>query len=274
MTHNGRKLIFLAILLIIFLTTFLIAHPFKQTGQRLENISTTTESDSYEKKITQLSEQYPEAKEILAHVYEYPAKLLELALRNPETIDFVINYQKNSHPNENEKIVVDYKKGTIPHFLQWDKRWGYYNYGENLIALNGCGPTALSMVAVGLTGNTFFTPKAVANFSAEHGYLAPKGGSSWTLMSQGATELGLTVKELSFTKQAIISALQKGQPIIVSVGKGDFTTTGHFIVLKSLTKEETILVNDPNSIKNSKKEWTVETIMQQTRNLWAFSKKS
>lgn len=36
--------------------------------------------------------------------------------------------------------------GEIPLLLQWDERWGYSVYGDNMIAVNGCGPTAVAMV--------------------------------------------------------------------------------------------------------------------------------
>ena len=53
------------------------------------------------------------------------------------------------------------------------------------------------------------------------------------------------------------------------MGPGDFTTTGHFIVLVGYENGK-IKVNDPNSIKNSEKEWTYEQIKDQIRNLWAI----
>ena len=61
-----------------------------------------------------------------------------------------------------------------------------------------------------------------------------------------------------------------GRPaIICSVRPGDFTTTGHFILLAGL-EEGGIRVNDPNSPQNSEKLWAYETLEPQIRNLWAF----
>ena len=54
------------------------------------------------------------------------------------------------------------------------------------------------------------------------------------------------------------------------MGPGDFTTTGHFIVLTEY-KNGKIRVNDPNSRKNSEKEWEYDAIKNQIRNLWAIS---
>lgn len=45
----------------------------------------------------------------------------------------------------------DFVTGEIPALIQWDERWGYAPYGsETIIAVSGCGPTALSMVISGL----------------------------------------------------------------------------------------------------------------------------
>ena len=54
------------------------------------------------------------------------------------------------------------------------------------------------------------------------------------------------------------------------MGPGDFTTTGHFIVLTGVDSNGDIIVHDPNSIKRSKKRWSIDDIMKQTKNLWSY----
>ena len=54
------------------------------------------------------------------------------------------------------------------------------------------------------------------------------------------------------------------------MGAGDFTTSGHFIVLTEYT-EEGFSVLDPNSKERSEKKWSYERIEGQIRNIWAFS---
>ena len=67
------------------------------------------------------------------------------------------------------------------------------------------------------------------------------------------------------------AALIAERPVICAMGPGDFTETGHFIVLAGLT-EEGFVVNDPNSIERSERAWTYEEISGQIRNIWAFDK--
>ncbi len=194
----------------------------------------------------------------------------ELLENNPETADFIKNYpdMKDNLPAEDIGNVTE---GVIPRLLQWDERWGYQIYGDNMIAVNGCGPTALSMVVSGLTGDSTVTPYKVAKFAEEQGYYTGEAGTSWSLMTEGAQQLGIRGEELGLSKEEIFSALENGKPIICSVRPGDFTTTGHFIVLTGV-EEGQIRVNDPNSVKRSEKLWEYETLEYQINNLWAYTR--
>ena len=133
--------------------------------------------------------------EILEHWEDYPEELLELLARNPETLEFVRNYprEKDRAPAE---TVEEAQAGEIPLLLQWDPRWGYAQYGDGPMALNGCGPTALSMVICGLTGDASATPWAVAQYAQEMGYYVEGVGTSWELMSTGCRHFGVTAQEL------------------------------------------------------------------------------
>lgn len=195
--------------------------------------------------------------------------LRELVENNPETVDFVRNYQekKDAPPAED---IGEVTAGVIPHLLQWDERWGYQIYGDNMIAVNGCGPTVISMVAAGLTGDNTITPYRVAKFAEENGYYEGEAGTSWSLMTEGAQQFGIYGEEMGLDENGIFSALESGNPIICSVRPGDFTTTGHFIVLVG-TEDGKIRVNDPNSVKRSEKLWDYETLYPQINNLWVYT---
>lgn len=195
--------------------------------------------------------------------------LRQLVKNNPETIDFVRDYQakKDDPPAEN---VGEVTVGVIPHLLQWDERWGYQIYGDNMIAVNGCGPTVISMVAAGLTGDNTITPYRVAKFAEENGYYEGDAGTSWALMTEGAAQFGIHGEEMGLSEEAVFSALENGNPIICSMSPGDFTATGHFIVLVGI-EDGKIRVNDPNSVKRSEKLWDYETLYPQISNLWVYT---
>ena len=225
--------------------------------------------DGLQTQLQELAREEPRARDILAHLEDYPQELLELAVRNPETVDFVADYpqEKDRAPAE---TVEEAERGTIPLLLQWDPRWGCAQYGDGPMALNGCGPTALSMVICGLTGDGTATPYAVAQYAQEMGYYVDGVGTSWELMSAGGTHFGVTARELPLSQSVMENALAAGEPIICSVGPGDFTTSGHFIVLSGL-EDGKFQVRDPNRRSNSEKLWDYDTLAGQITNLWAFS---
>lgn len=203
---------------------------------------------------------------------EYPDSLVDLYERNEEARDFVLGYPDYKGNPDEIDISKEVEKGTIPHFLQWDKRWGYEQYGNNFLAVTGCGPTCLSMVYCGLTGEDDMNPYEVAKLAEQKGYYVEGSGSLWTIMSDFASDdLGLDVIEVPFDEEHILAELNQGHPIICIMGAGDFTDTGHFIVLYGVTEEGRILVRDPNSIQNTEKEWELATIMSQIRNLWGYT---
>ncbi len=198
---------------------------------------------------------------------EYPQSLIDLLERNPETEAFVLNYpfREESTVNMHE---FDRSEG-VPLLIQWDMRWGYLPYGSDVVGITGCGPVCLAMAGYYVTGDEAFSPEKVVAFAAQNGYYSPGNGSSWTLISEGGEKLGLEVTELPLVKKRITDALEAGHPVICAMGKGDFTTSGHYIVLASM-EEGKFRVNDPNSYANSERLWTYEQIEGQIRNLWAI----
>ena len=230
------------------------------------------EGTDYVKYLQEIAEENPQIKDILANLDQYPEKLLEMLVKNPETMDFVLNYPEEKDKDHEISIEDTYVPGQIPLYIQWDSQWGYDSYGDGMIALDGCGPTCLSMVYIGLTGDTSMNPKKMADYSNRNGYLTSSGATAWDLMLSGASGLGLTSGEVSLDETVIRRELEEGRPIICSMRPGDFTTTGHFIVLTGIAEDGNIIVNDPNSKLRSKQTWELNRLMGQMKNLWSFSK--
>ncbi len=199
-----------------------------------------------------------------------PDELLELLQKNPETKEFVLNYpaKKDFYSREGLK---ELKKDEIPLLLQWDERWGYYQYGDNVMGLTGCGPTCLSMVASFLLQNPELTPIYMADYATKNGYCVPGSGTSWEFMSKGAMGLGLQVWEVPLSESRVKEYLRQGNPIICIMGPGEFTDNGHFIVLTGLSDNK-IKIHDSNSRERSNRLWGFEEIKGQIRNMWVYFK--
>lgn len=205
------------------------------------------------------------AEEIGVSYGRYPKDLIDLLDNNPETEAFVLGYLNRAEMAAG----VTYGRSTVPHFLQWDPNWGYEDYGSSYLAVTGCGPTCLAMAGYYLTGDSNMMPDQVAHFAEKNGYYEPGYGSSWTLISEGSAQLGLTAEELPLVKKKLTDALDEGKPVILAMGKGDFTSSGHYIVLAGY-EDGAFRVNDPNSILRSEKLWTYEELEDQIRNIWAI----
>lgn len=179
-------------------------------------------------------------------------------------------------PNGSDQIDIsgEVQKGEIPMFMQTDMRWGSKPYGNGLMAENGCGPTCLSMVYCGLTGDDKWNPYNLACKADEEGYYVAGSGTTWLAMSELADEIGLKCHEVRFDEKTIKEELQNGTPIICAMRPGDFTTTGHFIVLAGIDKKGNVIVRDPNSERNSEKTWPLTVLMPQIKNLWGYETES
>lgn len=281
---NHKKLIFVILLSVVFVITLskiggkkikAFSNNSKQTilNEDRERISEKVRqsNDNILKLILENGKNNPDAYKILDNPQSYPEELLELASKKQETLNFVADYTSYKGYSETKaSIKKDYKQGEIPLFIQWDKRWGYEKYGSEFMAINGCGPTSVAMVAVGLTGNTNINPKVVADYSKNQGYLVDGVGTSWQLMTQGAQNFGIVGNEISLSEQSILQTLRQGQPIIASMGPGEFTTSGHYVVLTGVDSNNKIIVNDSDSKLRSEKTWDVNVFLNQAKNVWAF----
>ena len=194
-------------------------------------------------------------------------KLLEL---NPETKDYAENYpHRGSYLNSPIDLTEDFVSGEVPLLMQWDKRWGYDAYGDSMIGLAGCGPLCMTMAYLYFTEDTQMNPKKMADFAYEKGYYTSEG-TKWSLWTKGAEKLGLSGRELSLDQKLMQRALDGGDLIVCSMRPGDFTTAGHFILIRGYD-ENGFYVNDPNRRSNSSKQWDFDTLQYQIRNLWALN---
>lgn len=210
-------------------------------------------------------------KQVLTHTKDYPDALIALMKTNEETQQFVADYTK--YGNHHFKILLtnDVKKGTIPYFCQWDKRWGYESYDDNYFAITGSAPTCLSMISVGLSNDLNANPLMVARYMEEHNFLTKNHKTKVSFFTDGAQYFDIIGKKLTITEEKMKQQLKAKKPMIAQVGKGDFTTSNeHYIVIYGIDKKGNFLIHDPNSIKNSNKSWSFETLQTQLKQLWYY----
>ena len=166
------------------------------------------------------------------------------------------------------KKITDHELKKVPAYYQWDTRWKTKSYAYGTMEDSGCGPTCLSMVLMYFFGDEEMDPAWVADYSTKYGHVLG-GKTAWTLMDQGAKKLGLNVKQIETNEEKMKSNLDKERVMICSMGPGDFTRAGHFIVITGYD-EDGFLVRDPNSEYNGTISWSFERISGQIKNIWVY----
>lgn len=210
--------------------------------------------------------------EIYENYSQYPKDLLSALANNPEMAGFVAGYS-NGKKSSSGALTSAEKEQDFPLFLQWDPRWGYRSYGNgSCIGLAGCGPTCLSMALFYLTRDDKLTPDKIADYSMENGYYVDGTGTAWALMEDVPKLYGISVTKLSADENNIKAVLDKGGAVICSVGRGEFTTSGHYILIYGYDSEG-LLINDPNCVARSNQKWIFSEIRWQIKNIWAYMPK-
>lgn len=192
-----------------------------------------------------------------------PDTMLYLAGNDPDTIDFVYNYQNgitNFEFYPGESVNLDRK---TPYFLQWDNRRAYNSLGQSNVGIAGCGPTSMAMALARLTGDNSITPDKI---SIDANAYMDASGVSRLFFNDEASKYGYRVVDISNDKDAMIEALNYG-PLIVSVTKGYFTLFGHIVIIDSYQNGK-FIINDPNSIKKSQISWSFNQIQNQIAHIW------
>ena len=167
---------------------------------------------------------------------------------------------------------VDYK--------QSDKRWGDLPYAvdgeKSTIKSAGCGPTALANVLAAIV-STYIDPVTLAAWARYHNYKVKNSGTSYSFFVPCAKEYGVTVRRINTanvygkTTHAVhtqaLAELQKGNWLIACMGKGLWTSSGHYITVYGC-ENGMIYINDPASTKATRACNTWELLKSQVKYYW------
>lgn len=165
-------------------------------------------------------------------------------------------------------------------YLQKDSKWKNHNYsakGENKTIGNaGCGVTASAMVIATLKDKNV-TPVTTAEWSMAHGYKALNQGTYYTYFVPQFKQYGITCRQLNtsnlYGKSSssahieALNALKNGNWVIACMGKGNWTSSGHFILLYKY-ENGYVHINDPASLKADRVKNTWDLFAKQVKYLW------
>lgn len=163
---------------------------------------------------------------------------------------------------------LDYLTGgarEVVYFDQTAQPWAEEPYGTDPIGGYGCGPTAMAMVVATLAG-VQTDPAQMAQYCVDQGYWSKYHGSYWSIVPGVAEGFGLTCTPLppeEADEDAISRCLVTGDLIVALMGPGHFTNGGHFIVLRGITLDGSVLVADPASAERSLITWDLDLLLEE-----------
>lgn len=251
---------------------------------KAKNPASSQKKESLEEKKKKLENiksklNYDESKRleyVIENIGDYPEDLIDLLIRNNETVDYVYSYKDKDKYNARKlssNITSSYQvDGDVPLFLQWDRRWGYRTYGNEMIGLSGCGPTSLAMVIRHFDDNATVNPYDIAKYSQDNKYVSANNTTSWNLFEDGVKKFGLQSVDVLPVEAKMKKSLDGGHVLIASLNPGLFSSRGHIIVIKGYNSDGDFLINDPNSIVNTNKAWSFDELKNYLRKIWGVSR--
>lgn len=170
---------------------------------------------------------------------------------------------------------VDYKQN--------DRLWGGLSYavdGErSTIKSAGCGPTSLADVLAAIV-SPYIDPVTLAAWARGHNYKVKNSGTSYSFFVPCAAAYGVTVRRLNTSNvygkssdsvhDQALAELQKGNWLIACMGKGNWTRSGHYIVVYGY-EDGYVYINDPASTKEARAKNTWDLFKSQVKYYWTVN---
>lgn len=144
-------------------------------------------------------------------------------------------------------------------FKQGDKRWGskmYSNHGDKgqTMANSGCGPTSAADI-INFCNDPNVDPYDLAKKSMAWGDRTDNSGTAWTFFTHLQAEYGYEKMIATKSVETLKACLDAGGYAVASMGKGYWTSQGHFITPWRYTLDY-VYCNDPASSSRKRQKWS------------------
>lgn len=168
-------------------------------------------------------------------------------------------------------------------YMQHDKRWANNDYSakgeKTTIKAEGCGVACSAMVIATLVDGTV-TPADTAKWSLENGFKAKGQGTYYSYFKPQFEKYGIKCSMINSKNcyhdpkakchKEALDAIDNGDLVIAVMGKGNWTTSGHYVLWYGM-EGNNVLINDPWSIKKQQTNASYDLFRNEVKYYWVIS---
>ena len=187
-------------------------------------------------------------------------RLIDLAIAEPEAIDFVVGFPKADGSTKPYDEAVT--QGEYPKLFTFDERWGYATFADGVMGVTGSGPVSLSMASMGLSGKTTYDPATIAQAITAANLASGSTGMDDSFLTNHSSDAGVTATTVEVSSDGLYNALAEGNPVVIKLkaDSGIGLSGAHWALIPVLNDDNSIQVFDPTSAVASSRPWALGTI--------------
>lgn len=222
------------------------------------------EADKYDK-LAQQANRYPDA------------RLIELAIREPSSLDFVLSYPDLVGAEDSTATTTataydgTVAQGVVPELYCWNANWGALEYNDGPMAVTGSGPCALSATIMYLTGSASMSPGTIVSLINDGGYAGGETGMMSGFITDKQDDLGIEATFYEPSIDNLSSLLSQGIPVLMDIGAGDLGSSAHWVLVWQYNDDNSVAVFDPTSAENSSHGWSIGTMANLANSFYAIT---
>ena len=189
------------------------------------------------------------------------ARMIDLAIAEPEAIDFVAGFPDSDGSTKPYDGQVT--RGEYPKLYTFDEHWGYAVYADGVMGITGSGPVSLSMASMGLSGKTTYEPTVVAQAVTAANAATGATGMDDSFLTSHGSDAGVVATAIEgIADGGIATAAGENQPVIVKLKSSSPIGNGsaHWILVTGANPDGTLNISDPTSAIASAQPWAAGAI--------------
>lgn len=167
-------------------------------------------------------------------------------------------------------------------YMQTDPQWKNNDYSakgeKTTIGRAGCGVTCTAMVIASLKDKSV-TPADTAKWSLAHGYKALRSGTYYSYFVPQLKAYGIGCRQMNqinnyhhtgqgTLRASVTTRLRQGYWIIACMGKGTWTSGGHYVLAYGISAGGKVLINDPASVALNRVQGNLQTFLNEAKYFW------